>query len=266
MSLNLGSTNQRLPLLVPAFAALLLAQTPAPVQPAPPSPAPAQPAGPPPAWQTKLPARWSQDDAKELLGRSPWVKVFSGGLAGRKSEDELRQGGQMGQPEGPGYDHVDPKGSGYRPQLSGIFYGKGGNDRSQRSRPGTIPLALRWESALPVRLAELKAGMDELAVDGSGYQIAVFGVPTPDKIKATDKWDTLRDDAALAREGKRDVKPTEVDVFPREDGLVIIYVFPLSAELTKKDMHVQFKAQIGRIVVNQYWDLTQMEFEGKLAL
>jgi len=244
------------------YAALLMAQAPAPAPPA----APAQAPAPDPAWKTKVPARWSVEDAKQLLSASPWVKVISAGLSRRETEDELRQGGQMGQPEGPGYDHVDPKGSGYTPQLSGIFTGKGANDRSIRSRPGTIPLGLRWESALPIRMAELRAGQDQLAVDAEGYQIGVFGVPTPDKLKDPEKWDNLKDDGSLRRDGKTNVKPAKVEVFQREDGLVIIYVFPLSAELTKKDGRVQFVAQIGRIVVNEYFDLTKMDFQGKLAL
>jgi hypothetical protein len=250
------------------LAVLLMAQQPAPPPAQQPTPSSAkQPAGPPPAWQTKLPARWAVEDAKVLLSSSPWVKEFNGLLARRETEDELRSGGQMGQPEGPGYDHVDPKGSGYTPQLSGVFTGKGANDRSIRSRPGNlIPLGLRWESALPIRLAEARAGQDQLAVDADGYQIGVFGVPTPDKIKDPEKWDNLKDDATLRRPGKKDFKPTKVEVFQREDGLVIIYVFPLSAELTKKDGNVQFVAQIGRIVISQFFDLTKMEFQGKLAL
>jgi hypothetical protein len=258
-----------LPLLLclPLFyAALLMAQAPPSSPSAAPAPAPAKAPEPTPAWQIKVPARWSEDDAKELLGKSPWVKVISAGLSRRETEDELRQGGQMGQPEGPGYDHVDPKGSGYRPQLSGLFTGKGRDDRSIRSRPGTIPIGLRWESALPIRMAELRAGQDQLAVDADGYQIGVFGVPTPDKLKDPEKWDGLKDDASLRRDGKTNVKPAKVEVFQREDGLVIIYVFPLSAELTKKDGRVQFVAQIGRIVVNEYFDLTEMNFQGKLAL
>jgi hypothetical protein len=237
-------------------AALLMAQAP------PPSAAPAGD----PGWKTKLPVKWTPQDAKQVLTSSPWAKYFSGGLARRQSEDELRQGGQMGQPQGPGYDHVDPKGSGWRPTPN-IFYGKGAADRSARSLPGTIPLGLRWESALPVRLAETMSHQDELAIDGDGYQIAVFGVPTPDKMKDPEKMgEPLKEDAALKRDGKKDVKPVKVEVYFREEGLVIIYLFPLSAELTKKDGRVQFVAHIGRVVVNQYFDLAQMEFQGKLEL
>ena len=67
-----------------------------------------------------------------------------------------REAGQMGQPGGVGNEGVDPKGSG--PKVSpNVFSGRGGDDRSPRSLSQSIVLKLRWESALPVRLAELKS-------------------------------------------------------------------------------------------------------------
>ena len=213
-----------------------------------------------------MPARWTAEDAKQVLVRSPWVKGVEAGLARRQTEDELREGGQMGQPQGPGYEHVDKKGSGITPQVSDVFRPRPGDGRSIRSRPGTFPVVLRWESALPIRLAELRAGQDQLALEGDGYQIAVFGVPRPDEHKDPDKWNDIKNDAALKREGQKDVKAIKAEVFDREDGLVIIYVFPLSAELTKKDGRVAFTAQIGRIVILEWFDLTKMDFQGKLAL
>lgn len=219
-----------------------------------------------PAWKTKRPAEWSDADAQEVLTKSPWARTFGADLAGRQTEDQLRTGGEMGQPTGLGYDHVDPAGSGYHLSPN-IFTGKGGDDRSPRSLPGTFPLGLRWESAAPVRLAEGKAHQDELALDGGGYQIAVFGVPVPDKIGDPAKLaDPLRKEAALRREGKKDIRPSRVEAFLREEGMVIIYVFPPSAEITLKDRGVQFEAHIGRINISQFFDLAQMQFNGKLEL
>jgi hypothetical protein len=40
----------------------------------------------------------------------------------------------------------------------------------------------------------------------------------------------------------------------------------LSAEITRKDRQIQFEAQIGRIVLAQTFDLSEMEFRGKLEL
>src|SRR5579872_2223531 len=108
-----------------------------------------------PGWKTKPPAHWSEDDAQEILTRSPWSREIGGGIAGRLTEEMLREGGVMGQPQGVGYDGIDPKGSGPKIDRSmlNVFTGAGGEDRSPRSRARGIQLRVCWESALPVKLA-----------------------------------------------------------------------------------------------------------------
>jgi hypothetical protein len=62
------------------------------------------------------------------------------------------------------------------------------------------------------------------------------------------------------------VKPTRVEVFQVENGFVVCYLFPLSAEITLRDEHVEFDAQIGRIVIYHSFDLATMQYNGKLEL
>jgi hypothetical protein len=173
----------------------------------------------------------------------------------------------MGQPRGIGYDGVDPKSSGPNGSPNS-FSGPGSGGRSPRSLPESITLKLRWESALPVRLAELKSHeIEPPALEGNGYRIAVYGVPGADfKGGPKQLGEPLKNLAALKREGKKDVRPVSVEVFQRENGLVVVYLFPLSAEITKKDRRIEFEAQIGRIVVAQSFDVEEMEFQGKLEL
>jgi hypothetical protein len=76
----------------------------------------------------------------------------------------------------------------------------------------------------------------------------------------------LKNLAALKRTGKKDVRPVTVDVIQLESGVVVVYVFPLSAEISKSDGQVRFQAQIGRIVVAHIFELSEMEFMGKLEL
>ncbi|MBZ5612049.1 MAG: hypothetical protein LAP38_27645 [Acidobacteriia bacterium] len=219
-----------------------------------------------PTWRTKPVAQWTEEDAKQVLQDSPWAKTVTAGIARRQSEDELREGGQMGQPHGLGYDGVDPKGSG--PKLPTSIPGLLTGARSPRSLPGVITLKVVWESALPIRAAELKARFVEpptLASDG--YSIAVYGIPG-DYFKGDPKklGDPLKNLAALKREGKKDVRPSGVEVFEREGGSVVVYEFPPSTEISKKDGHIEFKAQIGRIGVDESFDVGEMEFQGKLEL
>lgn len=220
-----------------------------------------------PVWKTKEAAEWTEEDAKQVLERSPWAKVVTAVITRRLTEDQLREGGQMGQPRGVGNEGVDPKGSG--PKVSpDIFSGPGADDQSSRSRPQPITLRLRWESAFPVRIAEMKAHEIEPPVlEGDGYRIAVYGVPGSDFKGSPEKLgEPLKGQAALKRDGKKDVKPLRVEVFQREDGLAVVYLFPLSAEITMADRRIQFEARIGRIVVTQNFDLSEMEYLGKLEL
>jgi hypothetical protein len=220
-----------------------------------------------PVWKSKPAAQWTEEDARQILARSPWVKQNRATITRRLTEDQLREAGQMGQPRGVGNEGVDAKGSG--PKVSpNIFSGAGGDDRSPRSLPQPITLKLRWESALPVQLAEFKSHeVEPPTLEGDGYRIAVYGVPGADfKGDPKELGKPLKNLAALKREGKKDVRPVSVEVFQREDGLVVVYLFPSSAEITKKDRQLQFEAQIGRIVVDQTFELSEMEFMGKLEL
>jgi hypothetical protein len=220
------------------------------------------------SWQTKPPAQWSEEDARQVLIKSPWSMEIGARIAPRQTEDELRAGGQMGQPKGVGYDGLDPKGSG--PQLPknipDLLFGK--EKPSARSQVRGLPLRLRWESALPVQLAELKAQeLDPPTLEGEGYRIAIYDIPggylkgDPKKL-----GDPLKEYAFIKREGKKDAKPSRAEVFTRADGAVVVYLFPLSTEISPKDGQIQFEAHIGRIVVNQIFPLAAMMFQGKLEL
>lgn len=220
-----------------------------------------------PVWMSKPAEQWTEEDAKRVLDNSPWARQISAVITRRLTEDQLREAGQMGQPRGVGNEGVDPKGSG--PKVSpNIFTGRGGDDRSARSLPQSITLKLRWESALPIRLAELKSHeVEPPTSQGNGYSIAVYGVPGGDfKGDPTKLGEPLKSLAALKREGKKDVRPITAEVFLGENGVVVVYLFPLSAEISKKDGRIRFEAQIGRIVIAQDFELSEMEFVGKLEL
>jgi len=220
-----------------------------------------------PAWQTKPAGLWTEEDIQQVLSASPWVKDVRAVVTRRLTEEELRAGGQMGQPTGVGHEGVDPKGSG--PHVSAnILTGPGDDDRSARSLPRPITLKLRWESALPIRIAEFKSHTVEApTLDGECYCIAVYGIPGGGfKGDPKELGKPLKNVAVLKRSGKKDVRPADVQVFQLETGIVVVYTFPLSAEITKKDGQLRFEAQIGRIVVAQTFELSQMEFMGKLAL
>ena len=104
-------------------------------------------------------------------------------------------------------------------------------------------------------------------MEGDGYRIAVYGIPGADlKGDPKELGKPLKNLAALKRTAKKDVKPVSAEVFQRENDVVVVYLFPLSAEISRRERQIQFEAQIGRIVVSQTFELSAMEFMGKLEL
>ena len=73
---------------------------------------------------------------------------------------------------------------------------------------------------MPVRTAELKAhDNDAPTVDEAHYAIAVYGIPDrmlPGETKKLE--DQLRKQAVIKRDGKKDFKPSSVQVLERSSG------------------------------------------------
>jgi len=229
------------------------------------SPTPALPV-PEPAWKTRQPVEWSDRDAKEILLKSPWATTVRPALLRQQSEAERREGGNMGKVHGIGADGLEGADEG-KMKLSDVGGLFGGQNKVYSSI--RVPLLLlRWESALPVRTAELKAHFIEPpTLEGEGYQLAIYGVPSgalngdPQKL-----GEPLKQTALLKREGKRPVRPVRVEVFQRDEGLVVVYLFPPSAEITPKDENVEFECQMGRLYVSHSFPLAAMMYAGKLEL
>jgi hypothetical protein len=221
-----------------------------------------------PSWKSKSMQDWTEEDARAILAHSPWAATMTPAIGALQTEDQRREGGNMGLPHGIGYDgFADDR---PRPQVP-----KGPADvfkpETDVRRPmQAITLQLRWESALPIRVAEIKSHVIEPPTSeaaDAGYIMAVYGVPNAN-VKGDPKTlgEPLKGQAFLRRAGKKDVKPSSVEVFQHEDGLVIVYVFPLSAEITPKDQRLEFVARIGRIGIAQIFDLEAMQFQGRLEL
>ncbi len=217
-----------------------------------------------PAWQNKPVANWTDQDAQQILEHSPWAKIVVAGIARRQTEDERREGGNMGQPKGVGYDGVEDKKIPLRQEIGNpLVPGK-----PLPSTAPTIRLLVRWESAFPIRAAELKAHAPAPpTLSDDGYSIAVYGVPSSfAKGDPISLGKPLKESAFLRREGKSDVKPVRVEVFELENSVAVVYLFPLSAEIGRKDAVVEFAALIGRLQISQHFNLDQMLFQGKLEL
>ncbi len=209
------------------------------------------------AWKNKQYPEWTEDDAREVMTNSPWAKSVVA--------TPVKPSGKAGEPE----THRGRIG------IGGFGIGRsgggrhGGNDEGKAATPDQpATLTLRWESAQPMREAELKArdiGAPDVGDDF--YAIAVYGIPrgaiTDD---SKERQDELKRLAALKREGKKDLKPTRVDILLRESGPLVVYLFSKSAELNWRDHGITFEAQIARLKFSQAFSTDDMTFHSKLEL
>jgi hypothetical protein len=217
---------------------------------------------PVPAWRNRPASEWTEQDAKQILTNSPWSKRAATTLLRLQSEAERRDGGNMGRPHGLGYDGIEGSS---KPKGEGVILPRRSQDGL--GAIGTV-FQLRWETATPVQVAELKAHLVEPpTLEGDGFVLAVYGVPGRDFTGTPESLgDPLKKLAVLRREGKKDIRPVRVEVFQRDHDLVVAYMFPRSEEITKNDKFILFEAQIGRFVVKQTFDLDEMHFQGKLEM
>jgi len=210
-----------------------------------------------PAWKTKQMDQWSEADAKLVLTNSPWVMKVTPVLLPQRTEDARRNGGQMGGGDGIGFEAIKPS------TLTGV-----GDSGKRGRRPGRIAtLEIRWESAHAVRSAEVKAHEEDPPdVAPGNYAVAIYDVPGVDVNEKTLSYD-LKRVALLKCDGKKDRRPSRVDVLPQEGGLTtIVYIFPRSEEFTMRDKRITFVAQIGRLSMAQYFYTQEMSIQGKLEL
>jgi hypothetical protein len=213
-----------------------------------------------PSYRGKSIDQWTEQDARQVLASSPWVKHVMPSLLPKLSEDQLRSGGKMGGGEGLGAEALNPN----------LFTGTGQAPGKHGPRPSLVSsLEVRWESSGAVRAAEVKSHAQDAPDLQSGvYAIAVYDVPGLDVNDKTLPYD-LKRGAMLQREGKKETRATQVDVLPQGGGLcTVIYSFPRSkgSEITLHDRRVTFSALIGRLALAQYFYMEEMEVGGKLEL
>jgi len=213
-----------------------------------------------PTWNKPLP-EWNVEDAKAVLTGSPWVKVVTVAYMRKLSESERRDGGNMeaeGASKGVGIEGLD----------NFSLFGSGKSKNPGKATPAT-KLWIRWESALPVRAAELR-GADNAAptIDGEDYAICVYNLPlTVTGFDMKVLPESLKRVGWLKLDDGKEVKPSRVLVRPDGSGIAtLVYFFPRSANITSDIKRVEFVAQVGRAYLSQFFYPEEMKFQNKLAL
>jgi hypothetical protein len=212
-----------------------------------------------PPWKSKPVGQWDQEDAKQVLTDSPWAKSVTPQWVRDLSPDQRRDSGDMQADQGKG---VGLDG------LIGIFDPARAEAAIARAhaKPDPGAFLIRWESAHPVRTAEQRLSDADAPVleNDDFYAIAIYNVPTPKRWHLEGE---LKGIAFLKRAGRKDLKPSRVVIHRQAGDLAtIVYLFPRSVEITKKDGAVTFQAQIGRLVFTRIFNTYEMQINDQLEL
>lgn len=205
------------------------------------------------AWKTKRAADWTDAETRQVLTDSPWAAMVTPSI----KKEAPHQSGNHG--IGIGVPGMGRRRSGEQTQNPA---------ETTNSSDSPQPLNVRWESALPIREAELKARETNAPdVDENHYAIAVYGIPTRlAKPDAQSLGEHLKGQATIKRDGQKEIKPSGVQVIQRDGDLVIVFLFPRTHEITAKDSRVEFDAQIGLYQITQSFHVDEMIYQGKTEL
>jgi len=209
-----------------------------------------------PSWKDKPILQWDEQDAKQFLVDSPWIKYARLAALPEQNEGQRRDGGVMGGGQnGLGLEVIK--------ELKPFGFGSSAKQDSSIFLPA-VPI--RWESAAPVRAAEAKIGAPTWNDEGF-YAIAVYHMPDLLDEKPRTLAADLKRKALLKADGNKQLKPSQVVILPEARGLaVVIYLFSRAEQITVDDKRMELKAQIGRLAVTQYFNLEEMQLQGKLEL
>jgi hypothetical protein len=229
-------------------------------------------------WESKPFADWNEKDLQKVFGNSPWARqtraVVSNTKGGAKPPvpDASSNGGAAG---GRGSRSADSPGAAARLGPSPSDFDPTGQSAEQ---PG-IPVIVRWQTALPLRQAQMRAKYGKeaatspeaqkfLAQEPMLYVIAVVGLPG--SVASVGGGDQVKQTAArastLAAKGKEPLRPVAVEFLPNGTAVDVLIGFPKTLPFTLDDQEVEFSAQIGAAAVKYKFKLKDMVVRGKLEL
>lgn len=230
-------------------------------------------------WQAKPFTDWSERDVQKMLQSSPWSKQFSVAMAGGSSGTASGKGRAGGMnTSNPTAQMSGPAGTADQGGLGRYAGSKGDPGDGPGGSMPTVNLIVRWQSAMPVREALVKAKFKNEAGTSAEarkmiekpiehYILAVGGVPRgalqgdADELKKQ-----MLGAAMLTIKGREPIRP--IDFMSEGTGRTteVLFAFPKTAPITEDDKEVEFNVKIGDFSIRQKFRLKDMVVNGKLDL
>lgn len=243
-------------------------------------------------WESKPFQDWSEKDLQKVSGHSPWARQTRAVIAhgatggpGRSAPPPAVPGRSV-----PPSAVEDASASNSVIGPGGRAGSAGGLDRlgtapseldqgRQTTQPPGVPILIRWQTALPLRQAQMRAKYGKeaatspearkfLAQEPALYLVAISGLPGA--VVSGGAGDQARERIAksttLTPRGKEPIRPLGVEFVPNGQGVDVLIGFPRSAPIALDDQEVELTSQIGTASVKYKFKLKDMVSRGKLEL
>jgi hypothetical protein len=152
------------------------------------------------------------------------------------------------------------------------------SDSGLQNPPTTIRVTVRFESALPIRLALLKSGFVPASVADQAKCVVVVQFPGPWAKYSPVAGDWRSAQARLAPAGSASVWSSEVRLIEEKDNVAaLVYTFQRSAALAapryvsvpfvrRNFKTVSFEANVGKLNLRLRYSIPAMTFMGRIEL
>jgi hypothetical protein len=217
-----------------------------------------------PVWE-KPAETWSAEDVAALLQNSPW---------------SLQASAVMTDPEDTAMDPrpVGPPDTGQQGVGASKPRWDGEPGKNRMGHLATVPVTVRWESALPIRQAE-----KDSAAPASAYVISLTGLIPINRYRAAGQTETSSSSdgsfdarnpeevleafmaySKIVVKGSRDLQPNNVKLDPAT-GTVRIF-FSRERPINTDEKEVLFVTHFGGLNVRAKFRLASMKYHGRIEL
>ncbi len=216
-----------------------------------------------PVWE-KPTDSWTADDIGSLLNHSPWALQTDAVM-------EDPQDAREPQPAGPPDTGERGAGNNKAPWDGGV-------GRNRMGRLATVPVTVRWDSALPIRQAQ-----KDMAAPAESYVISLAGLVPAGRYRAVGHTDTTSssDGSVDARNPEElleafmaysrilqksgpDLQPENVKLDPATGVVRIFFSHKTIVDPSQKE--VIFTTHFGKLSVRAKFRLATMKYHGNVEL
>jgi hypothetical protein len=225
-------------------------------------------------WDSKPFTDWSDKEVRRVMTNSPWARQTNTAMTNARPS--------LPPADSPASGFPGADGSLIRvPNLGRV----GSADAGPAITPPDssveqgLPVMIRWQTALPIRQAQMRAKYGKEAATAPGakkildqdptmYVISVAGIPgalvTLGGAETAKR--SIQDQTTLAAKGKPALHPNAVEFVQGGDNVDVLLAFPKTSPFTLADQEIDFASRIGTVDVKYRFRLKDMIVRGKLEL